>query len=324
VAKIKQFFTKQKIGLLLTAPNFRLLKSKALFIINPISGGKSKDNVPELIEKNLDPDLFEWDIAVTNRAFHGHKLAKNGIGKYEYIIAVGGDGTVNEIASAIVGTDTILGILPFGSGNGLARFLDIPMDTEKAIKNLNERHIEAIDAARLNRQWFFNVAGMGFDAHIGEVFAQHKERGFGTYIKAAFGEIFNYKPETYHIEVDGKSFDREAFMVSFANSSQFGNNAHVSPNASVQDGLLDVCIIKPFPLYRFVEMGMRMFLKLADKSRYVEIIRGKHIFVRRAQAGAVHLDGEPQIMEADAEIKIVPHSLRIVTGVNFRENSKVA
>ncbi|MBS1504022.1 MAG: hypothetical protein JST32_18270 [Bacteroidetes bacterium] len=143
-----------------------------------------------------------------------------------------------------------------------------------------------------------------------------------TYIKAAFAEIFNYRPERYQIEVDGKVFDREAFMVSFANSSQFGNNAHVSPRASVQDGLLDVCIVKPFPLYRFLEMGIRMFLKLADKSRYVEIIRGKHIFVRRAQAGAVHLDGEPQIMEADAEINVVPNSLKIITGESFKESAR--
>ncbi|MBS1525653.1 MAG: diacylglycerol kinase family lipid kinase [Bacteroidetes bacterium] len=298
------------------------MKSKALFIINPVSGGRNKDNVPELIEKNLDPHLFEPTIVFTNRAYHATKLAKNGIGQYDYIIAVGGDGTVNEIASAVVGTDAVMGIIPFGSGNGLSRFLGIPMDTEKAVRTLNERRIETIDAARLNRQWFFNIAGMGFDAHIGEVFAQNKTRGFVTYIKAAFAEVLNYKPERYQIEVDGKIFDREAFMVSFANSSQFGNNAHVSPRASVQDGLLDVCIVKPFPLYRFLEMGIRMFLKLADRSRYVEIIRGRHIFVKRTQAGAVHLDGEPQIMEADAEINVVPNSLKIITGERFKESSR--
>ncbi|MGZ3778964.1 MAG: diacylglycerol/lipid kinase family protein, partial [Mucilaginibacter sp.] len=231
------------------------MKSKALFIINPISGGKKKDNVPDLIEKNLDATLFEPTIVVTNRAFHGNKLARKGVGEYEYIIAVGGDGTINEIASSIAGTEAVLGIIPFGSGNGLSRFLGIPMDTEKAIQNLNQKRIAAIDAAKLNRQWFFNMAGMGFDAHIAEVFSHDKTRGFGAYIRSAFREITRYRGEDYQLEIDGVQYDRKAFMLSFANSSQYGNNAHVSPKASVQDGLLDVCIIKPFPLYKFIAMG---------------------------------------------------------------------
>ena len=294
------------------------MKSKVLFIINPISGGKKKDDVPALIEKNLDTSLFEPTIVFTNRAFHGSKLAKKGLGEYDYIIAVGGDGTVNEIASSLAGTDTVLGIIPFGSGNGLARFLGIPMNTEEAIKTLNEKRVELIDAAKMNRQWFFNMAGMGFDAHISEVFSHDKTRGFGAYIRSSFREIINYKPEIYQLEIDGVHYEREAFMLSFANSSQYGNNAHVSPHASVQDGLLDVCIIKPFPLYTFIGMGLRMFLKTADKSKYVEIIRGSNIVVKRTKEGPVHLDGEPQIMGPDAEITIVPKSLKIVTGKNFK------
>ena len=293
------------------------MKSKALFIINPISGGKNKDNVPELIKANLDENLFEPTIIFTNRAFHGHKLAKAAVGEYDYIIAVGGDGTVNEIASAVAGTDTILGVLPFGSGNGLARFLGLPMDTAKAIHSLNKQRVEYIDGAKLNRQWFFNMAGMGFDAHIAEVFAQDKTRGFGAYIKSSLREVLNYKPGVYQIEVDGVNYERTAFMLSFANSSQYGNNAHVSPAASVQDGLLDVCIIKPFPLYLFPALGLRMFLKTADKSEFVEIIQGKNILVTRKGEGPVHLDGEPQIMGDRAEIKIFPDALRIIAGDSF-------
>ncbi|MFI5162183.1 MAG: diacylglycerol/lipid kinase family protein [Sphingobacteriales bacterium] len=290
------------------------MKSKVLFIINPISGGKKKDDVPALIEKNLDTSLFEPTIVFTNRAFHGNKLAKNGVGEYAYIIAVGGDGTINEIGSALAGTDTVLGIIPFGSGNGLARFLGIPMDTEDAIRTLNEKRVELIDAAKINTQWFFNMAGMGFDAHISEVFSHDKTRGFGAYIRSSFREIVNYKSEVYRLEIDGVHYEREAFMLSFANSSQYGNNAHVSPHASVQDGLLDVCIIKPFPLYTFIGMGLRMFLKTADKSKYVEIIRGAKILVKRIKEGPVHLDGEPQIMGTDAEIHIMPRALKIITG----------
>jgi YegS/Rv2252/BmrU family lipid kinase len=294
------------------------LKSKALFIINPISGGKNKDNVPELIEKNLDSNLFEHTIVFTSHAFHGHKLAKNGVGQYDYIIAVGGDGTVNEIASAVAGTNTIFGIIPFGSGNGLARFLDLPMGTEEAIRALNKQHVATIDGARLNRLWFFNMAGMGFDAQIAQVFSLDKKRGFGAYIKSSFKEVINYKSETYQITIDGMHYERKAFMLSFANSSQYGNNAHVSPLASVQDGLLDVCIIKPFPLYKFIGLALRMFNKTAHKSKYVEIIRGKHVLINRPGEGPVHLDGEPHIMGADAEINVVPGALRIVTGDSFK------
>jgi YegS/Rv2252/BmrU family lipid kinase len=294
------------------------LKRKALFIINPVSGGKRKDQVPDLIQKNLDTSLFEPTIVFTEGAMHASDLARGAVGHYQYAVAVGGDGTVNEIASAIVGTNTALGILPFGSGNGLARFLGIPIDTAGAIKTLNEERVEAIDSAKLNGQWFFNMAGMGFDAHISEVFSHDKTRGFGAYIRSSFREIANYKSDTYHIDIDGVTYVREAFMLSIANSSQYGNNAHVSPCASVQDGWLDVCIIKPFPLYRFPEMGIRMFAKTAHKSKYVEIIQGKHISIKRSKDAPVHLDGEPQMMGTDVEINIVPGSLKIVTGRSFK------
>jgi diacylglycerol kinase family enzyme len=162
------------------------------------------------------------------------------------------------------------------------------------------------------------MAGMGFDAHISEVFSHDKTRGFGAYIRSSLREIVNYKSDTYHIDIDGVTYVREAFMLSIANSSQYGNNAHVSPCASVQDGWLDVCIIKPFPLYRFPEMGIRMFAKTAHKSKYVEIIQGKHISIKRSKDAPVHLDGEPQIMGTDVEINIVPQSLKIVTGRSFK------
>ncbi|MFD2325706.1 diacylglycerol/lipid kinase family protein [Mucilaginibacter galii] len=164
---------------------------------------------------------------------------------------------------------------------------------------------------------FFNMAGMGFDAHISQVFAQKTKRGFITYFKSALQEIISYKSQSYHMEIDGKQYDRDAFMLSFANSSQYGNNAHVSPQASVQDGLLDVCVIKPFPLYRFPEMGLRMFTKTADKSSFVEIIRGKKIQIKRKAAGPAHIDGEPQTIGATAEIKVVPLSLKVIVGRQY-------
>jgi diacylglycerol kinase (ATP) len=296
------------------------LKRKALFIINPVSGGKKKDGVPELVEKYLDPTIFDYDIEFTTGIFHAHDLAKAAVGEYEIVVAVGGDGTVNEIASAIAGTDTILGVIPFGSGNGLARFLTIPMDTEEAIKTMNAGRTITIDAGKMNGQWFFNMAGMGFDAHISHVFANGStKRGFVSYFKSSIREISTYKSKNYHIEIDGVVYDREAFMLSMANSSQYGNNAHVSPHASVQDGLLDVCIIKPFPLWRFPEMGLRMFTKTADSSQYVEIIKGKHIVITRQEEGPIHLDGEPQVAGTDIDIEVVPNSLHVIVGGTYKK-----
>ncbi len=294
------------------------MKKKALFIINPIAGGKSKDKVPELIARYLDENIFTYQIAYTQAPAEASIIAKHAINDYDIIVAVGGDGTVNEIASAMAGSKATFAVIPYGSGNGLSRFLHIPMDTAAAIKNLNYLCTETIDGAKMNGKWFFNMAGMGFDAHISEVFAQQKERGFSTYFKSSLQEITNYKPQTYQLTIDGKQYKREAFMLSFANSSQYGNNAHISPMASVQDGLLDVCIIKPFPLYLFPRMGLRMFFKTADKSNYVEIIKGKKIEVKRLEAGPVHLDGEPQILGADLHIEVVPHTLNIIVGKGYK------
>jgi len=276
--------------------------------------------VPELVEKYLDPTIFDYDIEFTTGIFHAHDLAKAAVGEYEIVVAVGGDGTVNEIASAIAGTDTVLGVIPFGSGNGLSRFLTIPMDAEGAIKTMNAGRTITIDAGKMNGQWFFNMAGMGFDAHISHVFANGStKRGFVSYFKSSIQEISTYKSKNYHIEVDGVAYDREAFMLSMANSSQYGNNAHVSPTASVQDGLLDVCIIKPFPLWRFPEMGLRMFTKTADSSKYVEIIKGKHIVITRQQEGPIHLDGEPQVAGTDIDIEVVPNALHVIVGSTYKK-----
>lgn len=289
-----------------------------MFIINPVSGGKSKEKVPALIDQYLDKNIFTYHIIFTEAHAQAYTIAKNAIPDYDIIIAVGGDGTVNEIASALAGSNVVFGIMPYGSGNGLSRFLSIPMDKAAAIKALNNYHIETIDGAKINGKWFFNMAGMGFDAHISEVFSHQKERGFATYFKSSVKEITTYKPQVYQLDIDGKQYEREAFMLSFANSSQYGNNAHVSPHASVQDGLLDVCVVKPFPLYRFPEMGLRMFTGTADKSDFVEIIQGKHIEVKRQEPGPVHLDGEPQILGTEAEIEVVPHILKVIVGKTYK------
>jgi diacylglycerol kinase (ATP) len=285
-----------------------------------VSGGKRKDGVPELINKYIDHSAFAYKTIFSTGVKHARDVAREQAKFYDIIVAVGGDGTVNEVASAIAGTDTVLGVIPYGSGNGLSRFLGVPMNAEGAIKALNTGRTINIDAGKMNGKWFFNMAGMGFDAHISHVFAQgSKKRGFFSYLKSSLQEVANYKSQTYQLLIDGIGYEREAFMLSLANSSQYGNNAHVSPTASVQDGLLDVCIIKPFPLYRFPEMGLRMFTKTSEGSKYVEIIKGKHIIIKRTQPGPIHLDGEPRDADVDIDINILPGALRVIVGDTYNK-----
>jgi diacylglycerol kinase (ATP) len=226
-----------------------LSKSNILFIINPISGGKDKLKIPGLIDANLDRSKFNANYSFTEYIGHASEIAEEAASKnFDIIVAVGGDGTINEIGTKVMQQNKILGILPFGSGNGLSRFLKIPMNTTQAIKVINDCKVRVIDTAKFNDKCFFNMAGMGFDAHISSVFAGNKSRGLSGYLKLGFKEMLDYKPQTYHIHIDGKEYIRKAFVVSVANSSQYGNNAHIAPNASITDGLLDVCIIKEFTI----------------------------------------------------------------------------
>ena len=289
-------------------------KSNILFIINPISGGKDKLKIPGLIDANLDRSKFNANYSFTEYIGHASEIAEEAASKnFDIIVAVGGDGTINEIGTKVMQQNKILGILPFGSGNGLSRFLKIPMNTTQAIKVINDCKVRVIDTARFNDKCFFNMAGMGFDAHISSVFAGNKSRGLSGYLKLGFKEMINYKPQTYHIYIDGKEYIRKAFVVSVANSSQYGNNAHIEPHASITDGLLDVCIIKEFPIYKIPVLAYHMLNASADQSNMVEIIQGREIRIQRMSNDAIHIDGEPFFMGKEINVSIVPLSLNIIT-----------
>lgn len=293
------------------------MRKKILFIVNPISGGRDKQRIPGLIEKHLDKNVYEHRISYTERVEHGYMLAKAAIkDNYEVIVAVGGDGTVNEISKAIINTNVTLGIIPFGSGNGLARSLKIPLDAVKAINVLNKKNVDVIDSAKLNEHYFFNIAGSGFDAHISQCFAKNKTRGFIGYIKTTFQELKKYVPQEYNLKLDGIEYTRKAFIVSIANSSQYGNDAHIAPRADVKDGWLDVVIVKPIAWFMIPIVALRMFNKTAESSRYVEMFRAKMIEIKREYEAAIHLDGEPRMEQKDMMIEILPLSLKVIVPQN--------
>lgn len=289
------------------------MKLKILFIINPISGGKNKKKIPGFIEAYLDKAKFDFRISFTERVEHAFMLSKAAVKEgYDIVVAVGGDGTVNEVAKGLVHSDTVLGIIPYGSGNGLARTLKIPLNTIEAIKNINNYYHIKIDSARLNDKVFFNMAGCGFDAQISNEFASNKKRGLIGYVKVAFQQIRKYKSEKYQINIDGKIIDREAFILSIANSSQYGNDAHIAPHADVKDGILDVVIVRPFHYIKLPLMAYYMFRNKADKSSNVEYFSGKKIIISREKPAPIHLDGEPRMEQKDINIEILPLSLNVI------------
>ncbi|MCK6649852.1 MAG: YegS/Rv2252/BmrU family lipid kinase, partial [Bacteroidia bacterium] len=216
-------------------------KKKICFIVNPVSGIGRQKVIEKLIDQLLDRTLFEYEIQYTKAAKHATELAKDAaLRNFDIVVAVGGDGSVNETAKGLIGTKTAMAIIPAGSGNGLARHLKIPIDIKKAMEVINMGVISTVDSIRFNDETFVNVAGIGFDAHIGWEFAKFGKRGFSSYLKVIMREFPKYKARKYELEIDGKTIYPEAFLISFANGSQWGNNAYIAPTADISDGIMDI------------------------------------------------------------------------------------
>jgi diacylglycerol kinase (ATP) len=289
------------------------LKRKLLFIINPISGGRKKNGFEEIARSILDPSLFDCEFVETIGPGHAHELAKEAtLQRLDAVIAVGGDGTINEIASALNHTNTALGIVPEGSGNGLALYLGIPLNERAALRRISAFQTHSIDSGSINEAPFFNMAGIGFDASVSDRFAQETMRGPIGYMKVVLSEIATYQPRKYTLIIDEVRYEREAFMISVANSPQYGNNAYIAPKASVNDGVLDVCIIKKFPLYAFPLMVYHLFNRSADQSDYVEIIPGKEIQIYQENEDVVHVDGEAKSLGSKLNVQISARSLQVI------------
>ena len=218
------------------------------FIINPVSGVGKQKGIEELIKTNLNHDIFDCEVSYTKAAKHATELAKEATEKnMDFVIAVGGDGTVNEVAKGLIHTNTTMGIIPMGSGNGLALHLNIPVEPIKAIQLINTCHVRKIDTCTANGIPFLNVSGIGFDSHIAHKFANAGTRGISTYLRLIISEWWNYSNRKYTLSYNNETLETEAIMISFANGTQFGNNFLISPNSLDNDGLLDICILKKFP-----------------------------------------------------------------------------
>ena len=265
-----------------------------VFIMNPISGTVSKSAIPSMIEKLLDKELFSYDIRETQYAGHATEIAHQAIDEgVDIVCAIGGDGTVNEVGRALIGSQTALAIIPCGSGNGLARHLMLPMDAGKAIKIINMCEIHDLDYGIINEKPFFCTCGMGFDAFISMKFAEAGKRGLTTYLENVLKEGLKYEPETYEIEDETGKKRYKAFLISAANASQYGNNAYIAPQASMSDGKLDVIIMEPFDVLEAPQISIDMFNKTLDKNSKIKTFKTQHIHVSRKEPGLIHYDGDP-------------------------------
>lgn len=297
-------------------------KKRITFIVNPISGTHSKDNIPQLIKQKLDHSQFDAQVVFTEYAGHASQITKqcaeNGT---DICVAVGGDGTVNEVARSLVHTNTALAIIPCGSGNGLARHLCLPMDIKKSIDIINKAQIEFFDYGIINNLPFFCTCGMGFDAFISLKFAEAGKRGPITYVENVLKEGLKYKPETYIVDDETGTHHYKAFLIACANAAQYGNNAYIAPGASMQDGMMDVIIMEPFDVIDAPKIAMDLFAKTLSSNSRIKTFKARRINIHRATPGAIHYDGDPIMTDADVEVKMQPKGLRVVVNPNAIEDT---
>ena len=290
------------------------MKKKIVFIMNPISGTSDKKDIPYLIEELLDKEQFDYSIRETEYAGHAYEIAKESKEQgIDIVVAVGGDGTVNEVGRALVHSNTALGIIPTGSGNGLARHLLIPMKIKGAIQVLNDCEITDLDYGIINEHPFFCTCGVGFDAFISEKFAEAGKRGPITYLENILKEGLKYKPETYEIEAENGTIKKKAFLISCANASQYGNNAYIAPQASMSDGMIDVIIMEPFDALEASQISIEMFNKTLDKNNKIKTFRSKEIKIYRKAPGVIHYDGDPVETGKEIVVTLKEKGIKILT-----------
>ncbi|MDR0824414.1 MAG: diacylglycerol kinase family lipid kinase [Prevotella sp.] len=292
-------------------------KKKVYVIINPVSGTSSKQHLPHKIVEVLDAREFDVHIFITGYAGHGAEIAHQAIkDRADYVIAVGGDGTVNEVGGALVGSDTTLGIIPMGSGNGLGRDLNIPMDTKKALEIILEENIISIDYGTVNDHIFLCTCGVGFDAEVAAKVSGRKNRGSLMYFRNMLETFFQQKPQQYEVICPEGTIKDKAFVITCANASQYGYNAHIAPHADIQDGMMNVAILKPLSILDVPQTSIQLFTKKIDEnSKMVELITNEAT-IKREHSGVMHIDGDPVKMGEEIHVKIIPQGLKVLVPKN--------
>lgn len=288
-------------------------RKKVLLIINPISGTLPKDGLAKRVRDYLAPHGMDVEAVETQGPGDGFRLASMAVEKRYYaVIAAGGDGTVNEIASALRATPVALGILPYGSGNGLARHIALSIDTMHSLKIIAKDHVEACDYGTANDIPFFCTFGVGFDAIVTGDYSKMPSRGLAAYARSVLKEYLTYSPTEYEISTGGTSIRVKAFILAVCNASQYGNNAFIAPSASIRDGLLDITIIHKGNKLTRALAGVEMFTGRIDKNILIQTLRVRNAMIRMVP-GPAHIDGEPREMPDIIRVECHPGQLRLFT-----------
>lgn len=290
---------------------------KILFVVNPISGTADKKAALDLVPSELPKEEFDVRVEYTRFAGHAYDLGRMAVDTgMDAAVAVGGDGTINELARSLTHTRTALAVIPFGSGNGLARHLRIPVEPLGALKVLRRFHVAPLDYGTINSLPFFCTCGMGFDAFVSDKFSQARTRGPLAYLENILREGLRFKPETYEIKADDDSVTQQAFLITCANASQYGNNALIAPHASMTDGLLDVTIIEPFTVFEAPQIAIRLFDGTLPQSGKVHTFRCSSLHIHRANQGLIHCDGEPLGTGETIDVSVEKSGINVVINDN--------
>lgn len=285
--------------------------AKTLFILNPKSGTQSRLNIPELIAQHLPAGTFE--LKFTEYAGHATKLAREGAkAGFRVVAAVGGDGTVNEVATGLLGTQAALAIIPKGSGNGLARHLNIPLLAPKALGILKNPQFSRIDTCVINGHPFFCTAGLGFDGYISSVFAGNTKRGLRSYVELILKEFMKFQGGQATVQLNQETLETPCFVLAFGNASQYGNNAYIAPMADIRDGLLDVCLIRDLSIMKAVAVSYGLLTKQIATTGHAEFFTSQEISVRTHKPMPYHADGEYIGEASEFLVSINPLSLEVL------------
>jgi len=288
---------------------------KVMMIINPVSGvnHRKKKVLAEMAVRVFGEHGRKLQIEYTTHPGHATELAKQAVARqFDMVVAVGGDGSVNEIAKVLVDTPVALGIIPLGSGNGLAHYLQIPFDLNKALQVTVNGNLIKADTVLLNDEFFVSVAGVGFDALVARKFADEPKRGFWAYLKVVVREYLRYRPKKYHIDADGVQIVTRALFITFANSDQFGYKTTISPTADICDGKVDICIVQKIPFWRIPQLAWLVYARRIDRSKFVQIIKASEATIIRKKGKYLNLDGEPVRFAKELHLKVKPASLNIL------------
>lgn len=293
--------------------NFSVPKSLVVFIVNPVAGGKDKKHFAQWLKRGVDKRRWHVCMHTTHAVGEAKYFAEQALANgADRVVAVGGDGTVNEVAQVLAHTPTALGVVAWGSGNGLARHFRLPLDPRQALLRVMQGNVRYIDAGSINGKLFLCTTGIGFDAAVSARFAQYQVRGFHTYVRSTIEVFWRYEPETLELDWGEGRQARRVFSVTIANITQYGNNAYIAPMASAEDGWLDLCLLHPFAKWMMPKVAVSLFSKRLPQCSFYEHHRVQQLSIHGEGPLALHLDGENYVFGTELFIKVVPRCIKLL------------